>query len=115
MGWDSQPEPGTYIGQLADHARRLQAEARAAFERGDYTRASSLLGDAELLAEDVHDMVAAMERREIGDLATLLAYDLRVEPAPAPPRKPRRLPLSPRALKLSIAASLTISLALTEF
>lgn len=86
-----------------------------AFERGDYTRASALLGDAELLAEDVHDLVAAMERREIGGLLTLAAYDLRVEPGSVRQPQPRRLPLTPRALKLAIGASLTIGLAFTEF
>jgi len=115
MGWDSTPEPGAFVGQLADHARQLQREARDAFERGDYTRASALIGDAELLAEDVHELVAAMERRQIGGIATLAAYDLRID-AETPPQPPaRRLPLSPRALKLAIGASLTLGLALTEF
>lgn len=115
MGWESKPEPGAYIGQLANLARQLQAEARAAFDRGDYTRASALIGDAELLAEDVHDVVVAMERREMGDLLTLAAYDIRAEAELAPPRPARRLPLSPRALKITISASLTIGFALTEF
>jgi hypothetical protein len=115
MGWDSTPDPGAYIGQLADHARRLQAEARNAFDRGDYTRASRLIGDAELLAEDVHDLVSAMERREIGGLSTLAAYDLTIGVEVVPQRHARRLTLSPRALKLAIGASLTVGLALTEF
>jgi hypothetical protein len=84
MGRDATPDPGAYIGQLASLARQLQREARAACDCGQFNRASRLLGDAELLAEDVHDMVCATERREFAELATLAAYDTRPEAEPAP-------------------------------
>lgn len=115
MGRDATHDPGAYIGTLASHARRLQRQARAASECGQYARASRLLGDAELLAEDVHDMVLATERRAFADLARLAEYDIRPEAEPAPAARTRRLPLGARALKLAIGASLTIGFALTEF
>ncbi len=115
MEWDLKPGPGTYVTNLANHARTLQIEARRAFERGDYTRASRLIGDAELLAEDVHDLVAAMERSEMGGLSRLAAYDIRPEPDAAVQPPARRLPLSPRALGLAIGASLAFSFAIAEF
>lgn len=115
MGWDATPEPGAYIGQLARHARRLQRDARAACERGDYTRASRLLADAQLLAEDVHDMVSAAERREFAELVTLASYDTRPEAEPAPLVPESRRSLSARAFKLALGASLTIGVAFTEF
>lgn len=115
MGWDGTPEPGAYIGQLARHARRLQREARAASERGDYTRASRLIADAQLLAEDVHDMVNAAERREFAELAVLTRYDTRPEAEPAQLLPESRRSLSSRAFKLALGASLTIGVAFTEF
>ncbi|MFM7378187.1 MAG: hypothetical protein ACKO1O_08690 [Erythrobacter sp.] len=75
--------------------------------RGDFTRASALIGEAELLAEDVHGMVGDMERREMGELAMLAAYDVRsgAAPALAPPS---------RRTRLALAATLAMSLALVE-
>lgn len=119
MEGDFEPGPGTYVTKLANHARTLQTEAHRAFERGDYTRASRLIGDAELLAEDIHDLVAAMERSEMGSLSRLATYDIRPEPEPEPDAAPqppaRRLPFSPRALGLAIGASLAFSFAISEF
>ncbi len=119
MGSTDAPEPGPYIYMLADHARQLQREARAALEQGDYVRATALLGDAELLAEDVHHLVIDIERREIGGLMTLTAYDVREtalpEPAPAPEPVQTRLALSSRRLRMAIGTSLLMTLALTEW
>ena len=108
MGSETSSGSGTYVGQLADHARRLQGEAREAIARGDYARASALIGDAELLAEDVHGMVDDMERRELGELAALARYDVRPA-APAVRAKP-----GARRLRIAIAASLALGLTLTE-
>jgi len=108
MGSESTRSEGAFVGQLADHARRLQSDAREAIARGEFTRASALIGDAELLAEDVHGMVDDMERRELGELARLAAYDVRPAP-PAIRRKP-----NPRRLRIAIAASLALGLTLTE-
>lgn len=115
MGQDSTRLDGAFVGQLAEHARRLQGEAREALARGEFTRASALIGDAELLAEDVHSMVDDMERRELGDLASLAAYDIRAEAERLPPPPARKLPAFPRTLKMALGASLAVSLALTEF
>lgn len=115
MGSDLTRLEGTFAGQLANHARRLQGEAREALARGEFTRASALIGDAELLAEDVHAMVGDMERREMGELAMLAAYDIRAEAEDMPSLPARRLPVSPRTLKMALSASLAVSLALTEF
>lgn len=118
MGRDQTPEPGAYIGQLAGHARRLQAEARVALECGEYSRASRLIADAELLAEDVHDLVSSLERRESGALLRLGICDLRetaVPTVPAVPRPVRRISLTPHAIRLALGASLTIGFALAEY
>lgn len=111
MGSDSTRPEGAFVGQLADHARRLQGDARDAIARGEFTRASALIGDAELLAEDIHCLVGDMERRELGELATMSAYDVR---AIAKPATRRSLTPSTRRLRIAIAATLAISLALVE-
>lgn len=111
MGSETSPASGAYVGQLANHARKLQGEARDALERGEFTRASALIGDAELLAEDVHGMVGDMERRQLGDLSMLATYDIRALAAAAPLRLP---PPPRRSLRLAIGATLAMSLALTE-
>jgi hypothetical protein len=109
MGSDTTRLDGAFAGQLADHARKLQGEAREAIARGEFTRASALIGDAELLAEDVHGMVGDMERRELGELAMLAAYDVRPAAASVPRLKPGL-----RRLRLALAASLALGLTLTE-
>ncbi len=115
MGLQELPEPGPYIRSLADHSRQLQREARAALEQGDFARATALLGDAELLADDVHHLVTDMERLEIGGLMTLTAYDVREAelPVPAPPQT--RLALQSRRLRMAIGTSLLMTLVLTEW
>ena len=96
-----------YVGQLADHARQLQREAREAIARGEYGRASALIGDAELLAEDVHDLVDAIEDRHAGALDGMAAQDQAARAETAPARRPR-------ALHMAIGASLAMSFALVE-
>jgi len=115
MGSQELPEPGSYVRSLADHARQLQREACIALEQGDYVRATALLGDAELLAEDVHDLVIDIERREIGGLTTLDAYDIREAALPEPARTQTRLALPSRRLRAAIGASLLMGLVLTEW
>ncbi|WP_073974843.1 hypothetical protein [Erythrobacter donghaensis] len=111
MGSESTRRDGDFVGQLANHARRLQREARDALARGDFTRASALIGDAELLAEDVHGMVGDMERRELGELAMLAAYDVRgaAEPAACP-----ALAAPSRRMRIAMAATLAMSFVLVE-
>ena len=92
----------------------LQREARCALDQGQYTRASALLGDAEMLADDVHQLVGDMERRELSGLATLAAYDVREPALAAPPRKRTRFVLPSRGMRIMIGASLAIGLAMTE-
>jgi hypothetical protein len=96
---------------LADHARQLQHEAREAIARGEYGRASALIGDAEMLAEDVHGLVDAIEERHTGalDVMEMQGQAARAE-APADAATPRR----PRALQVAIGASLAMSFALVE-
>ena len=111
MGSDATRRDGAFVGQLADHARHLQGEAREALARGEFTRASALIGDAELLAEDVHDMVDDMERRELGELAMLAAYHVRGAAGPA-----ARPALAPPSLskRIALTATLAMSFALVE-
>jgi hypothetical protein len=91
---------------LADHARHLQQEARDAIARGDYARASTLIRDAELLADDVHGLVDDFEHREAARMMGHAAAEAQARRA--------RLPLRRRGLKLAIGASLAMSLALVE-
>ncbi len=109
------PYSSAYVRLLAEEARRLQQEARGALEAGHYTRASALIGDAELLAEDVHHLVGDIERREFGCLMTLDDYDVRDVAPLVPPRSQMRLMLPSRNLRLAIGTSLAMSLALAEW
>lgn len=109
------PEPGAFAGQLAQHARRLQGEARDAIALGEYTRASALMGDAELLAEDVHALVRDMERRELSDPAMLAAYDVRADAGSVVQLGTETAATPAQRLRVAIAASLTMSLALVEW
>jgi len=115
MGPLESPPTGAYVRLLADEAKRLQNEARGAFERGHYTRASALIGDAELLAEDVHCLVCDIERHEIGDLDTITAYDVRAMLLPQSPRHHPIFALPSRRIRMALGASLFMSLALAEF
>jgi hypothetical protein len=107
MGSDSTRSEGAFVGQLADHARQLQQEAREAIARGDYARASALIGDAELLAGDVHGLVDDIEHQQMGRMMGHAT-------AEAEAQRPRRRLANPTRLRLAIGASLAISLALVE-
>ena len=112
MGSDATQGPASgggaaFVGQLANHARHLQHEARDAIARGDYAQASALIGDAELLAEDVPDLVDDIEDRHSSALAGMAAPD---DADPAKAATNRR----PRTLRMAIGASLALSLALVE-
>ncbi len=111
MGSSASPGgPGAYVGQLADHARQLQQEARDAIARGDYAQAAALIGDAELLADDVHGLVDDFEHRETD---RLMGHAAAAAVAEAQARR-TPVPLPRKGLKLAIGASLAISLALVE-
>ncbi len=115
MGWEESPPAGAYVRLLAEEARRLQHDARVALDRGEYTRASALIADAEMLAEDVHGLVGEIEHREIGALANLADYDVRALASPAPAQSWPQLAQPLRRLRLAIGASLLIGLALAEY
>jgi hypothetical protein len=111
MGSDATRRPDAYVGQLADHARKLQREARSAIAKGDYARASALIGDAELLAEDVHALVDDIEHRQTDRLLRSAAADAA---AADRGRSGPNAPLSRRGLRVAIGASLAMSFALVE-
>jgi len=111
MGSDTSRQSGAYVGQLADHARKLQREARAAIAQGDYARASALIGDAELLAEDVHGIVDDIEHSQTHRLIGLAAQDAA---AAAKARRRGRFSLPPRRVRMALGTSLAMSLALVE-
>lgn len=111
MGSDTSRQPGAYVGQLADHARKLQREARTAIAQGDYARASALIGDAELLAEDVHGIVDDIEHREIDRIMDLAAQDAAASDRA---RRSARWRLPPRRVRMALGTSLAMSLALVE-
>lgn len=110
MGSDATPEQGRYVDQLAQHARKLQREARSAIARGDYARASALIGDAELLAADVHGLVDDIEDRQTDRLLGLAAQEQ--ADAAARAREPRRSPAL--GLRVAMGATLAACLALVE-
>lgn len=112
MGSDTSSEPGAYVGQLADHARKLQRDARRAIAQGDYARASALITDAEMLAEDVHILVEDIEHRENDRMAGLAATDR--EASPPVRRGRRRFTLPPRKVRMALGTGLAMSLALVE-
>jgi len=109
MGWDASGEPGAFVGRLADHARRLQREARNAIAQGDYARASALIGDAEMLARDVHGLVDDIEHRETDRLIGHAAADAAARAVGAAGLPPPR-----RSLRIAFGATLAMSLALVE-
>jgi hypothetical protein len=115
MGAEGLPVAGAYIRSLAEEARRLQHEARCALDEGHYTRASALLGDAELLAEDVHDLVSDSLRRDLGGLEMLAACDVRATEAPAPAPRRAAFALPSRRLRIAIGTSLMLGFALAEY
>jgi hypothetical protein len=100
---------GAYVGQLAEHARKLQGEAREAIARGDYSRAAALIGDAELLAEDVHGLVDDIEHRAADRMMTAAAREAAGRAQGSGTRSGSR-----RGLRVAIGASLAMSLALVE-
>jgi hypothetical protein len=85
----------------------LHGSARDALARGDYARAAALIGDAELLAADVHGLVDDIEHRENDQLMGLAAEDA------VQAEKARRRAAPRRTLRLALGATLVMSLALT--
>lgn len=113
MGSNTGAEPGRYVGQLVDHASMLQRAARSALDDGDYARAAALIDDAEMLAEDVHALVDAIEERDSGALAALAAPRAVAVPAPEKPARPF-FTLPPPRVRAALGTSIAMSLALTE-
>ena len=107
MGSDSTRSESAFVGQLADEARKLQREAREAIARGDYKRASALIGDAELLAGDVHGLVDDIEHRETDRMIGHAVAEVQA-------RRSTRSKVRAGRLRLAIGASLAMSLALVE-
>ncbi|PLK22505.1 hypothetical protein C0V72_14610 [Porphyrobacter sp. TH134] len=114
MGSDASSEPGAYVGQLADHARKLQRDAQHAIAQGDYARASALIGDAEMLAEDVHILVDDIEHRQIDRMMGLAASDGAAAAKTRLGRRRGRFTLPPRKVRMALGTGLAMSLALVE-
>ncbi len=110
MGSDASGESGAFVGRLAQQARRLQREARAAIARGDYGRAEALIDDAELLAGDVHGLVDDFEHREADRMMGHAAAEAQAR------RRRMRLPSAPRrrGIMVAIGAGFAMSLVLAE-
>ncbi|MFM7403151.1 MAG: hypothetical protein ACKO1N_03435 [Erythrobacter sp.] len=114
MGSQESLGSSAYVGHLADHARRLQREARDALARGDYRRASALVGDAELLAEDVHGLVEDIEHRQTDRLLGLAAQHLEATAAAEARRRRWRVAIPSRSVRLALGTGIAMSLALVD-
>lgn len=114
MGSDAAPPPGLYVKQLMAHAGQLRREARAAFDAGDYERAAMLLDRAEMLADDVGDLVDAIEERQTTDVMRMAAEHHAAASAGASRLWQRIFPTRARKLGAMLGAGLAMSLALTE-
>ena len=112
MGSDATRQPDAYVGQLANHARKLQREARNAIAQGDYARASALIGDVELLAEDVHGLVDDIEHRHTDSLMGLAACEAAA--AAKASRRRARFAMPTRRVRMALGTGLAMSLALVE-
>jgi hypothetical protein len=75
MGFGTQPSVGQHLDHIADHARSLQSEARAALQQGDFARAEALIECAGMLAYDVGSLVDELEERQLRDCLQLLAEE----------------------------------------
>lgn len=113
MGSEYRSDQGQYVEQLADHARQLQREARTAIENGDYRRASALIGDAEMLAGDVHDLVDDIEENQT-DTMMRFAAEAEADAAEQASSRKSRLTLPPPRVRMALGTSIAMSLALTE-
>jgi hypothetical protein len=113
MGSDARSGLHPYVGQLANHARRLQRDAQGAIAQGDYARAAALIDDAELLADDVSGLVDAIEERQSDAMMRLASDPEVVSPAGTGSRKRLAL-LPPRRIRAALGTSVVLSLALVE-
>lgn len=113
MGLEASPEPGLYVEQLMHHAGQLQREAGAAMAQGDYARAAALINDAEMLADDVGELVDAIEK---SPTSAFLLLATKQQAAAAARRKPRwpGFALPSRRVSVALGASVAMSLALAE-
>lgn len=114
MGSDTAPPPGLYVRQLMEHAGQLRAEARVAFEAGDYERAAMLLDRAEMLADDVGELVDAIEERQTTDVMRMVAEHHAAASVRASRLWQRTFPTHARKLGAALGASIAMTLALAE-
>ncbi|WP_379921807.1 hypothetical protein [Erythrobacter sp. R86502] len=111
--WPGYPhDPISYARLLADHASRLQFEARKALAKGDLTRADALIRDAEILALDVRDLVDSIEVHD-ADRLLHCAAKTGCKPSDDTSRRYRFAPPSQRR-RIAVGSILAMSFALAE-
>lgn len=97
-----------------EHAVELRREARAAFNAGDYERAARLLDRAEMLADDVGDLVDAIEERQTTDVMRRVAEHHAAAGAGASRLWQRIFATRARKVSAMLGAGLALSLVLAE-
>ena len=109
--WDRMQR--AHRAHMSDNWRIMRASSRARpATRSHKGITAALIGDAELLAADVHDLVDAIEVRQADRLLGLTVQAAETETKAQPRRQ--RFALPARRVRVALGASLAMSLALVE-
>lgn len=110
------PLAGEHLHLLADHARSLQRDARAAIKQGDFERAEALIDSAQMLAREIGGLVSEMDAGYAQECLRQLADEQAAVDRFTKRKPPSATPLVNRLKRIgtAIGVSLAGSLALIE-